>query len=454
MRDLLLKREKANPDIDFAVSKGAINFAREVSCKLKGGFVVLDKEHGCARIVKKISGRNYTLDFSDFRNKAKAIEKDLFHRDFTINSLAVELSDLFKTKNFKQCLIDPYQGVKDIQSKIIRMVNPDGFDDDPLRILRGFSLSAIFGFEIDKKTLKTAVKKRKKITSVSGERIRDEIFKILASPKAYESIKDLNKHKILELIIPEIKPMQRLKQGPYHHLDVWGHSLETVKNLELIIKSFSKNLKISDYLNTEISSGRTRLELLKFVALLHDIGKPKTLRIEKGKLKFYGHETVGSYMIRNICQRLKLSNEETRVLRQITFCHLRPGYLADAMTPRAKFRFFRDTAVEAASVLLVSLADQRSTKGVLTTKDSRQRHERLVRKLLKEYFKEQDKEDRPKLINGHDLIKHFKLIPSPLVGKILKEIEELQAIGKINDKTEALKAAAKIICALQKNRSS
>jgi hypothetical protein len=131
----------------------------------------------------------------------------------------------------------------------------------------------------------------------------------------------------------------------------------------------------------------------------------------------------------------------------MVFWHLRPGYLADneEISPRAKFRYFRDTASEAVSVLLISIADQRSTKGPLTTDESRRQHEKTVFGLIKEYFRKK-KEKKPKrIINGNDLINKFKLEPSPLIGKVLREIEELQAIGKVKGKKEALKIAEKII---------
>ncbi|MDD5238204.1 MAG: hypothetical protein PHU96_04500, partial [Candidatus Omnitrophica bacterium] len=156
---------------------------------------------------------------------------------------------------------------------------------------------------------------------------------------------------------------------------------------------------------------------------------------------------IGAAITQNIARRLKLSNIETNTLKTMIFWHLRPGYLADneVLTTRAIFRFFRDTNTEALSVLLLSLADQRATRGRLTTPDSRLRHERLVSKLIKEYFRRKKEKKMPRLINGHDLIKEFKLEPSPVIGKILSEVEEMQAIGKIKTKKEALQAAVKFL---------
>jgi hypothetical protein len=182
-------------------------------------------------------------------------------------------------------------------------------------------------------------------------------------------------------------------------------------------------------------------------AILHDIGKPKARRREDGKIKFHGHERIGLEISEVIARRLKLSCDEINSLQKMVLWHLRPGYLADneKVTPRAIFRYFRDAQGEAVSTLLLAIADQRSTKGRLTTKESRLHHETIVFGLIKEYFRRKKERKPPRLIGGFDLIKKFRLEPSPLIGKILSEIEELQAIGKIRSKMQALEVARKMI---------
>jgi len=461
LRDLLLGRKKENPDFDFVIKKGAIGFGRNLAKKLRAGYVVLDKEHGACRVVKKNNGKIYTFDFTDFRKAT--LEKDLLHRDFTINALALEFEKVFtpaplqkatpvKVRGFSDgdlsfSLIDPYSGQKDLKERIIRVVSRKSFCEDPLRVLRAFSLSSIFGFTLDKETLRLAKKERDKLTGVSFERIRDELFKVFSSQNAHGCFVKLDKLGILKIIFPEIKKMRGIGQGPYHHLDVWQHTLEAIFQLELLIQETKNNKQIQDFLNETISSDRKRKALLKLGAFLHDIGKPAALRREKGKTIFHGHERIGMRMAEEICKRLKLSNDEAGSLKTIVLWHLRPGYMADLekLTPRAKFRYFRDTGREAVSVLLLSLADQRATKGPLTTRKSRIRHERIVFALIREFFLREKEKKAPRLINGDCLIKEFQLEPSALIGKILSEVEELQAIGKIKTKNEALRIAAKLI---------
>lgn len=445
LRDILLKREKDNPDMDFCLKKGAIKFGRELAGKIKAGFVVLDKEHGCCRLVKNIKGKAYTLDFTDFRGRT--LEEDLLHRDFTINCLAVELEKAANAHPLNEALIDLYGGRPDLKAKLIKAVFKKSFDEDPLRILRAFSLACIFGFKIDKNTLNLIRLKKNKLSAVSSERIRDELFKILGSDAAFDYLNRMDKLKILKIILPESEVMRAVKQGPYHHLDVFRHALETLRQLEMIIQEFKRNNQMQDYLNEVISGQRRRLGLIKLAAFLHDVGKPQTMRRKAGKTIFHGHERVGADITETVAKRLKLSNDETNALKKMVFWHLRPGFMADnpLLTARAKYRYFRDTASEAAAVLLLSLADQRATRGRLTSQEARARHEKVVACLIKEGFRKRKEKPVVRLINGDDLLKKFKLQPSPLIGKILSGIEELQATGRIKTRKQALQAAQRIL---------
>jgi len=445
LRDLILKRKKENPDFDFCLKKGSLNFCRRLSKELRAAFIVLDKEHAACRLVKRIGDKLCTFDFADFR--ASALEKDLLRRDFTINALALELENVFSGKDLSALIIDPYSGKDDLGRKIIRVTGKNSFRDDPLRILRAFSFSCMLDFNLDKETLRLAKKEKNRISLVSSERIREELFKIFDSSAAYASLVILDKLKILEIIFPEIKPMRGIGQGPYHHLDVWQHTLETLNQFELILKAVKQNPEINNYLEEEVSGGRKRSNLLKLACILHDAGKPAALRREKGRIIFHGHERTGLGLTRIICRRLKLSNDEGRSLERIVLWHLRPGYLADNPQPtrRAIFRYFRDTGADALAVLLLSLADQRATKGPLTTALSRIRHEKTVNSLIRKLLKKEKEKPVSRLLNGRDIMAKFKLSASPLIGAILEALEEAQAIGKIKDKKEALELAAKII---------
>lgn len=438
-RDLILGRHKASLDLDFSLESGAIHFGRKVAKALRAGFVVLDKEHGCCRVVCK-NGRGkqvLTLDFVDFRGKT--LKEDLRKRDFTLNTLAI------KVPFEKEELLDYSKARRDMEKKLIRMVTVKSFDEDPLRILRAFSLSAIFGFKITPDTMRLIEKKKELLKEVSGERIRDELFKILAVEDSCHYIKLMDKFGVLKIVIPQIGLMHNVRQGGYHHLDVWGHSLETVKKLEELLLKFSNDHEVVSYLDNVFASDRTRRQLIKLAALLHDIGKPRAFEVKAGKTMFHGHERIGRIISDVVSANLKLSTRERFAMDTIIFWHLRPGYLADnkILTKRAVFRYFRDTREEAVSVLLVSIADQRATRGPLATKASRLKHEKVSFSLINRYFEMLKEKPFVRLIGGKDLIRSLKLQPGPLFSIILEAVEEAQVEGKVKTKQEALSLAKK-----------
>ncbi len=444
LRDILLG-EKIITDFDFAVSGGAIKLAKTISSKIKGSLVILDRKFGCARIVKKEKEKTYTLDFTDF--KGKDIEEDLYRRDFTINCLAVNPAQLRKERDLSLVLVDPYGGLKDLRNRMIRMVDKENFFQDPLRLVRAFSLAAQLKFKIEERTLREIKIQRNRLETVAFERIRDELFKILSVDNSFVFLKDMDRIGILERIIPEIKIMKGVEQGPYHHLDVWSHSLETLNQLEILLKELKRDRTLKEYLSEIIASDRRRYEMIKLGAILHDIGKPHALKRKEGKTIFHGHERIGRILTENICRRLKLSVKEEDAIKKIVYWHLRPGYLADnrLITPRARFRYFRDTVSEGVSILLVSVADQRATRGPKAKEKERKKHEEVVSVLIKEFFKKKKEKKLPRILTGDDLIKILKLTPSPLFGKILGKVEELQAIGEVKTKKEALEVAKKIL---------
>ncbi len=443
LRDLCLQRPCL--DFDFAVEKNAVPLAKKLARRIKGAFVLLDDKNGCGRVVKKEDGRLFTFDFADFR--AKTFRQDLAHRDFTINTLSADLDDLDK-KELPKAIRDFKGGLKDIRAKKIRMAGPKVLAEDPLRLLRAFSLRAILDFTIEPKTLAAVKKNKELLLSVSKERVREELFKILASPRCGKVFREMDKIGFLQKVVPQIAIMYGCKQGGYHHLDVWPHSLQVVTELEKVYEELKNDAEVSAYLDEEIGGGHSRRALLKLAALLHDVGKPETRKKEpNGRISFHGHEHVGQSIVRHTAKLLKISTPERYALEDMVRWHLRPGYLSNFKQPseRSVFRYFRDAKKEAAGILILSLADQRSTRGPLTTEKDQQHHEKICLGLLKRYFEKAKEKPVVRLLTGHDLIKTLKLTPSPLFAKILREVEEQQALGKITTKAEALEAARKLI---------
>jgi len=443
LRDSLLGRPCQ--DFDFTLKKDAVPFCRLFARTIKGAFVLLDGQRGCGRVAKKHDGIIETYDFADFR--AATLEKDLLHRDFTVNTLFVKMNVLPDDAEILSRIRDPRGGLADLKAGRVRMVSARGFQDDPQRLLRAYSLQAKFGLKIEKKTLIQIKKDKDLLRSVARERILDEFFKVLESKRAAENLRAMDRIGLLENIIPQITVMYGVTQGGYHHLDVWPHSLEVVAQLERVFSEYENDREIVQYLDEPIAGSRTRRGLLKLGALLHDIGKPQTRKKEDGRMSFHGHEHVGRAIARPIAKLLKLSSRERVILEDTVQWHLRPGYLSNFKNPseRSYFRYFRDTKDEGAAIALLSLADQRSTRGPLTTEADQRHHENICRGLVKRFFEMKKQKPFIRLIDGNDLIKKLKLKPSPVFGKILKAVDEAQATGKVTNKTEALELAKKVV---------
>lgn len=440
LRDIYLKKDVDLFDFDFCVESNAVSIAREFAEKIFSKCIMLDEVQESLRVILKKKDKLYTYDFTLIRGGS--LYQDLSLRDFSINTLAVNL------KEREAKIIDYFGARKDLKHKVIKVIKEEVIPQDPLRILRGFAFVACYGFHIENKTLKLMFKFKKLIKKVSKERVNEELFKILASPNSFKTIKMMDKLRIIDEIIPYIDKMRGVSQGAYHHLDVWEHSLDTLRQFEILCqRRLAKKKEIVAYLNEELAKDRRYIQIIKLACLLHDVGKPFAVRREKKKTIFHTHEKIGRDLAEEISSNLRLSWREREVLEKLIFWHLRPGYLADQVNPtkRAIYRFFRDTQNEGIAVILLSLSDWRATRGPLTSAKKRKKHEKIMFKLIDKYFEERKKKPLPKIVDGYDIMQKFKLKSSPLIGKILKKIREEQALGKISYKAEAYKVAKKVL---------
>ena len=441
LRDMFIKRNGEITDFDFCVDHNTFSLAFKFGKLTKSRMIVLDSEQKSYRVIIKRKDKFYTYDFT--RMRGKDLRSDLLSRDFTVNTLALSLNDMPSIK-----MIDLLGARRDLISKCIKVVDEPVLKDDPLRILRAFSLSCLYGFRIEKRTERLLVKYKKLLSKVSKERINEEIFKILSAKHAYPAVKKMSELFIIDEVIPYITAQRGVHQGAYHHLDVWGHSLDALLRLEALAnRRLSKIREIRDYLYKNAAGKHRLIDVIKLAVILHDAGKPFARKIVNKKTIFHTHEKIGADLIDEVYKKLKLSVKEKEILKKLIFWHLRPGYLADQHYPskRAVYRFFRDTADYGPAVVILSLADWRATRGPLTDVKKRKRHERIMLNLIKKYFEDRKRKPVPKLVDGFDIMKRFKLEPSPLVGKILKKIKEEQALGKIKNKHQAYKFAQMII---------
>ena len=219
VRDRLLTRDTR--DVDLALSKESLKAAGIFADRTGGTFVLLRQEGEMARVV--LQGR--TFDFAKFRGPD--LEADLRCRDFTVNAIGLSLAQAFIEREWVP--FDPLNGIRDLQDRVLRMAAPDCFEQDPLRMLRAFRLSAQLGMTIDPDTGQAIQKSAPILTRSAPERIHQEWLGLLSQSSSFVSIQGMEPSGLLEVLFPEMGHLKGIIQDRYHHLDVYQHSLLTFR---------------------------------------------------------------------------------------------------------------------------------------------------------------------------------------------------------------------------------
>ena len=449
IRDSILKRD--SDDIDIAIAANALDFSPELAKLLNGKYIPMDKENKVARIVLKdaATAKIQHIDVSTIINN---IEDDLSRRDFTINAIAIPLEKI-SAKICSSDIIDPFNGLDDIRGKTLRVVNDKSFEADPLRLLRAVRLAAETDFSIDSGTEALIKNQAGLINSVSGERIREELLKLLSAPETGDLFFYMEELGLISAVVPELIPSKGLEQPSEHYWDVFIHSIKTIDAIDYImgngewkyksdaIKNVPWSSELETYFNEKISSNSTRLILLKLTALLHDIAKPKMKFIdENGKIRFFGHPKEGAPMVAEIMDKLRFSNKEIRIVEEVTRHHLRPTQMTQMgmVTDHAIYRYFRDVGEVAIDTLFFTLADHLAARGPTLDLLNWQRHTAAVKYILEKHREQANKIALPRLISGKDIMKEFGLEEGPKIGELLETVREAQASGQLEDKQGAL----------------
>ena len=445
IRDSL--RGAPSKDIDIAVSGDPIPIANELAGELGGTYIILGHTHQIARIIVPLGTRGWTIDLSTLHG---SIQDDIASRDFTIDAMALPIGE-WGNDGWEQRILDPFGGTEDLRKGIIRAVTSKVFEDDPLRLLRAVRLSASLGFSIEPDTAGQISQQAHLVTNVAGERIRDEFLAILALEGAKTHLQTLDELGLLCRIMPELELTKGVDQPREHYWDVFGHSINAVeavervtarKNGDSVSSVVPLENNISDRFHQEISDGHNRLTFLKLGALLHDIAKPQTKVVaEDGRTRFFGHQTLGAKMSKEILQRLRVGNRGVDSIYGLVENHLRPTQMTQGgedPTPRAVYRFFRDVGDVAIDTLYLSLADHLAARGPDLDREGWRCHTEMVGHVLNLGENDIGLEKMPKLLDGDDLITEFGLAPGPTIGHLLEEVREAQSTGEIATRGEAL----------------
>ena len=448
VRDVLLRRKTA--DIDIVVAGDALEIASQLAAALGGRYVLLDEMNRVGRVVVVSETGRWEIDFSQFEG---SIEQDLARRDFTIDAMAIDLNQLSKGYTDLQ-FIDPFHGLRDLQQGIIRAVSETAFQSDAVRLLRAVRLAAELDFSIDTQTESLIRRHCHLLADVAGERVREELLRLLAAPQDSQFLAYFDELGLLTVIIPELAQTKGVVQPKEHFWNVFDHSMNTVAAVGFLLRQGSWeyaadevlaitpwSTALAQHFDQEVSHSSTRGLLLKLAALLHDIAKPQTKAIDAdGRMRFLGHAKEGAAMTANILERLRFSGKEIKLVEIMVQHHLRPMQMShdELPTRRAIYRYFRDTGEAGIDILFLSMADHLATRGPHLDLAQWREHARLVEYVLSQRFQGEDVVTPPKLVSGHDLLNIFGLSPGPEIGELLEAVREAQASGELTTRGEAL----------------
>jgi poly(A) polymerase len=422
VRDLLLGRP--SKDIDIVVLGKGIELAESVAKALGcEDNIVVFKNFGTAMIeyddiqLEFVGARKES--YNRYSRKpiveAGTLEEDQQRRDFTINALAISLN-----RNDRGHLLDPFKGIADLNNKVLKtpLDAKQTFSDDPLRMLRAIRFATQLDFIIEEKTLKAIYENADRMTIVSQERITEELNKIILAKTPSVGFKLLKNSGLLRFVFPELETMKGIEiVDNIGHKDNFYHTIQVLDN----IAQHTDNL------------------WLRWAALLHDIGKPRTKRyVENVGWTFYNHDFVGAKMIPGIFKKMRLPlNDKMRYVQKLVRLHMRPMALVDeSVSDSAVRRLLFDAGDVVEDLMLLAEADITSKN-----KEKVQRYLNnfgLVREKLK-IIEEKDKirQFQPP-ISGEVIMKTLGIGPSKIVGKIKNAIKDAILDGVIkNDYDEA-----------------
>lgn len=455
-RDCLLGRTAA--DLDIAAEGDAKALAEAIAAESGGSVFTLDQAAGMYRVTLPVGSAFGQIDVGAAHG---SLEADLRRRDFTADALAAPLAG-FDPASGRMDIIDLTGGLADIRNRVLRAVAPDIFRQDPARLLRGARLAAELDFSIEANTEALITAEASLAAGTAGERTREELLRLFSLPRSGQITEYLDRLGLIKAIFPELEASRGLVQPREHAWDVLNHQLKTISALNWIFRqgnwphaaeTVRDMIPLPDraweYFSTKVN-GFSRLALSRLAALLHDVAKPETrVLTDTGRIRFFGHAQKGAITAATILERLRFSKRETEFVCAMVRAHLRPvqmGPEAILPTPRAVYRYRRDTGEAAVANLYLSLADHLAARGPELELDNFNKHVTIVDYILGELERQSaGAEKQHKLISGHDLQRWLRMKPGPRMGAVLEAVREAQAAGEITSRRQALELARQII---------
>ncbi|MFL5840393.1 MAG: HD domain-containing protein [Thermoleophilaceae bacterium] len=437
VRDALLDRGLLE-DLDLAVAGDAADAARAVAKAAGHPAFPLSEDFGAWRVV----GDGWLVDVTPLQGDR--IEDDLALRDFTVNAMGLPL--------FGGALVDPFNGLADLEARILRMVAPDAYDRDRLRPLRLVRFATELGFGVEDDTAVATREWAPRVIEAAGERVFAELRRIVVAPRAPEGLDLASELGVLAAVLPELESLRGLEQSHFHHLDVYDHTMEVLRSLNRIDDQLAGYFPadtpaLRSVLDEPLGDDMTRAEALRFAALLHDIGKAPTRRLtDNGRVTFIGHDAVGAEMVRDICRRLRTSERLREFLAHITRRHLVLGFLVHErpLSKRTVYRYLKTCSPVEVEVTLLTVADRIATRGK-NAEAAIAAHLELARELMRAALEWRAAGGPPRPpLRGDELAHELGIDPGPDLGRLLGELEEASYAGEVKNADQAVEYARRL----------
>lgn len=453
VRDCFLGRP--SKDIDIVVEGSGIDLAQKVGETVRSTVSVF-RNFGTAMLryhgveIEFVGARkeSYRRDSRKPIVEDGTLEDDQQRRDFTINAMAFSLQE----ENYGE-LVDPFGGIRDLDKGIIRTpLDPDTtYSDDPLRMIRAIRFATKLGtpdrpFTIVPESLESIRRNRDRITILSMERITEELNKILVCDHPSTGFRLLDETGLLEYILPQLTGLKGVETVEGRgHKENFSHTLEVLDNVAAFEKEAIAAGRLRDYFfedGTETCRTRTEPDLwLRWAALLHDIGKPKTKRwSNQAGWTFHNHNFVGAKMVPNIFRRLKLPlDAKMKYVRKLVDLHMRPIVIADeVVTDSAVRRLINDAGDDIDDLMTLCEAD------ITSKNEVRKKHFlenfRIVRTKLHDLREKDYKRLLQPCIDGNEIMEMFNLKPSHEVGELKKALKDAVLDNRVPNEREPLMA--------------
>lgn len=428
VRDFLLGKITYDRDL-IVCNEDARTFSQKLAEKFNATFVPLDEVNKIYRLVFKDK-----LNYLDITNPVgNSLEADIKRRDLTINAVAVNI----KTGE----IVDLTGGLNDIKNKKINYISEQNFIDDPLRLLRIYRFQATLGFEVVPELTEIVEKHKKLIHKPAFERVIYEIVKLFGGNYAHQALLAMDDAGFLEEIFPVMSDVKKVPPNSHHHLDLFHHSVETVRQINEIYHSAP--IEVKEHLEEIAFGGFPRIAHLKLAGFLHDIGKFSTWTIEPdtGRHRFIKHDDTGAKMALKILKDMHFSNKQSDYISLMIKNHIYPSHVmcSPIVTDKIMMRFVRKMGDNSIDNIVLAMADRLSARGPEITDDIVENNISSLKKLADFYLSVRNTlKPLPKLLDGNQVMKILKIKPSPLLGEIMSALHDAQSDGIVMTKADAV----------------